>query len=55
MHKILVEEGSKPTIEQQKCLNPIIEVVKKKILNWLDARIIYLIVDSSWVFEIKDE
>ncbi|KAL8133741.1 hypothetical protein AgCh_008979 [Apium graveolens] len=38
MHKILLEEGSKPTVEQQRRLNPIMkEVVKKEILKWLDA------------------
>ncbi|KAL8108518.1 hypothetical protein AgCh_024828 [Apium graveolens] len=41
MHKILLEEGSKPTVEQQHRLNPIMkEVVKKEILKWLDAVII---------------
>ncbi|KAL8155193.1 hypothetical protein AgCh_000537 [Apium graveolens] len=50
MHKILLEEGSKPTVEQQRKLNPIMkEVVKKENLEWLDAGIIYLISDSSWV------
>ena len=37
-HKILLEEGSKPIVEQQRRLNPIMkEVVKKEILKWLDA------------------
>ncbi|KAL8103136.1 hypothetical protein AgCh_027607 [Apium graveolens] len=53
MHKILLEEGSKPTVEQQRQLNPIMkEVVKKKILKWLDAGIIYPISDSSWNVEV---
>ena len=48
MHKILLEEGSKPTVEQQCRLNLIMkEVVKKEILKWLDAGIIYPIYDSS--------
>ena len=50
MHKILLEEGSKPTVEQQRRLNPIMkEVVKKEILKSLVAGIIYPISDSSWV------
>ncbi|WRX14111.1 Reverse transcriptase domain - like 10 [Theobroma cacao] len=50
MHKILLEENHKATIEQQRRLNPIMkEVVKKEIIKWLDARIIYPICDSSWV------
>ena len=54
MHKILLEEGSKPTIEQQRRLNPIMkEVVKKEILKWLDAGIIYPISDSSWVNPVQ--
>ncbi|KAL8155728.1 hypothetical protein AgCh_000943 [Apium graveolens] len=50
MHKILLEEGSKPIVEQHRRLNPIMkEVVKKEILKWLDAGIIYPISDSSSV------
>jgi hypothetical protein len=50
MHKILLEEGHKPSVEAQRRLNPIMkEVVKKEILKWLDAGIIYPISDSSWV------
>lgn len=49
MHKILLE-GEKPTIEQQRRLNPIMkDVIKKEIIKWLDAGIIYSISDSSWV------
>lgn len=50
MHEILLEEGHKSTIKQQRCLNPIInEVVKKEIFKWVDVEIIYPIADSSWV------
>ena len=46
--------SSKPTVEQQHRLNPIMkEVVKKEILKWLDARIIYPISDSSWVSPVQ--
>ncbi|XP_070004172.1 uncharacterized protein [Nicotiana sylvestris] len=38
MHKILMEEGHKPSIEQQRRLNSNIkEVVRKKMIKWLDA------------------
>ncbi|XP_075076180.1 uncharacterized protein LOC107796366 isoform X1 [Nicotiana tabacum] len=50
MHKILLEEGHKPSREHQKRLNPNMkEVVKKEVIKWLDAGIIFLISDSSWV------
>ena len=38
MHKILLEENSKNSIEGQRRLNPIMkEVDKKEIIKWLDA------------------
>ncbi|PIN19344.1 DNA-directed DNA polymerase [Handroanthus impetiginosus] len=44
MHKILLEDDEKPSVESQMRLNPIMkEVVKKEIIKWLDAGIIYLI------------
>ncbi|XP_070002066.1 uncharacterized protein [Nicotiana sylvestris] len=47
MHKILLEEGHKPSKEHQKRLNPNMkEVVKKEVIKWLDARIIFPISDS---------
>ncbi|KAL5542872.1 hypothetical protein UlMin_010582 [Ulmus minor] len=54
MHKILLENGSKNSIEAQRRLNPIMkEVVKKEIIKWLDAGIIYPISDSSWVSPVQ--
>ena len=54
MHKILMEEECKPTIEQQRRLNlNMQEVVKKEIIKLLDVGIIYLILDSSWVSPIQ--
>ena len=54
MHKILLEDNSKNSIEGQRRLSPIMkEVVKKEIIKWLDARIIYLISDSVWVSPIQ--
>ncbi|XP_022869597.1 uncharacterized protein K02A2.6-like [Olea europaea var. sylvestris] len=50
MHKILMEDGSKPSMEGQRRLNPTLEeVVQKKVLKLLDVGIIYPISDSSWV------
>ncbi|CAN6453991.1 unnamed protein product [Victoria cruziana] len=54
MHRIHLEEGSKPTREYQRRLNPALkEVVKKEIIKWLDAGIIYPISDSQWVSPIQ--
>ena len=40
----------KPSIEHRRRLNPPMqEVEKKEIIKWLDAGVIYPIVDSSWV------
>ena len=48
MHKILLEDEHKKSIEHQRRLNPTMkEVVKKKILKWLDAGVIYPISGSS--------
>lgn len=54
MHKILLEEGSTPTKQVQRRLNPLMmEVVKKEIQKLLDAGIIYPISDSKWVSPIQ--
>ncbi|XP_070004853.1 uncharacterized protein [Nicotiana sylvestris] len=50
IHKILLEEGHKPSREHQRRLNPNMkEVVKKEIIKWLDAGIVFPISDSNWV------
>ena len=50
MHKIVLEETSKPTVEHQRRLNPVIkEVVKKEVLKLLNAGFIYAISDSPLV------
>nr|XP_009786564.1 PREDICTED: uncharacterized protein LOC104234659 [Nicotiana sylvestris] len=49
MHKILMEDGHKPSVEQQRRLNPIMkEVVRKEVIKWLDACIVFPISDSKW-------
>ena len=54
MHKILMEDNFKPSIEHQRRLNPNMkEVVRKEVLKWLDAGIIYPISDSQWVSPVQ--
>ncbi|KAH9751080.1 hypothetical protein KPL71_014142 [Citrus sinensis] len=56
MHRILLEEDAKPSIQAQRRLNPLMmEVVKKEILKLLDAGIIYPISDSKWVSLVQVE
>ena len=53
-HKIQLMPDHKPSIENQRRLYPPMqEVMKKEIIKWLDARVIYLIADSSWVCHIQ--
>ena len=53
-HKIQVMPDHKLSIEHQRCLNPPMqEVVKNEIIKWLDAGVIYLIADSSWVCPVQ--
>ena len=50
MHKILLEENARPTVEHQRRLNPVMkEVVRKEVLKWLNDGFIYAISDSPWV------
>ena len=50
MHKILLEDNAKTSIEHQRRLNPVMkELVKKEVLKWLNAGFIYAILDSPWV------
>ena len=50
MHRILLEDGHNPSVEAQRRLNPTMkEVVRKEVLKWLDAGVIYPISDSAWV------
>ncbi|KAK8925800.1 hypothetical protein KSP39_PZI018378 [Platanthera zijinensis] len=54
MHKILLEDSLKGSIEPQRRLSPPMkEVVKKEIIKWLDAGIIYPISDSPWVSPVQ--
>ena len=50
MHKILLEENEKTSIEHQRRLNPVMkEVVRKEILKWLNVGFIYAISNNPWV------
>ena len=50
MHKILLEENAKTSIEHQRRMNPVMkEVVRKEVLKWLNPGFLYAISDSPWV------
>ncbi|XP_071703889.1 uncharacterized protein [Rutidosis leptorrhynchoides] len=50
MHRIVTDPEVKPAHDTQRRLNPNMqEVVKKEVLKWLDAGIIFPISDSQWV------
>ncbi|GJR31330.1 hypothetical protein Tco_1107562 [Tanacetum coccineum] len=52
-HKILMEDDFKPVIQPQRSLNlKVQDVVKNEIVKLLDSRLIYPILDSSWVSPI---
>ena len=54
MHRILLEDGHKPSVEAQRTLNPTMkEVVWKEVLKWLDTWVIYPISDSAWVSPVQ--
>jgi len=53
MHKIHLEEDTKPSREPQRRLNPTMqEVFRGEVIKLLDAGIIYPISDSKWVTPI---
>ncbi|KAM6559706.1 hypothetical protein CsatA_028945 [Cannabis sativa] len=53
MHRILMEDNAKPTIDAQRRLNPPMkEVVRKEVVKWLDAGVAYPISDSKWASPI---
>ena len=50
MHRILLEEGHKPRVQNQRRLNSSMQdVVRKEVIKLLDAGIICAISDSEWV------
>ena len=54
MHRILLEDGHKSSVEAQRRLNPTMkEVVRKEVLKWLDTGVIYPISNSAWVSPVQ--
>ena len=54
MHRILLEDGHKPSVEAHRRLNPTMkEVVRKEVFKWLDTGVIYPISDSAWVSPVQ--
>ena len=50
MHRILLEEGARPSRQLQRRLNPpMMDVMNKEILKLLEVGVIYPISDSNWV------
>ena len=50
MHKILLNDDARTSIEHQRRLNLVMkDDVRKEVLKWLTAGFIYAISDSSWV------
>jgi hypothetical protein len=53
MHKIHLQEDTKPSREPQRRLNPTMqEVFRGEVIKLLDSDIIYTISDSKWVSPI---
>ena len=53
MHKILLNDDANTSVEHQRRLNPVMkDVVRKEVLNWLNAGFFYVISDSPWVSPI---
>ena len=47
MHKIMLNDDAKTSVEHQRRLNPVMkDVVRKEILKWLNSGFIYTISDS---------
>ncbi|XP_038904380.1 uncharacterized protein LOC120090738 [Benincasa hispida] len=54
MHRIRLEDNQKGSIEHQRRLKPTMkEVMKKKIIKWLGAGIIYPIANSKWISPVQ--
>ena len=50
VHKILLEDNAKTSIEHQRRPNPAMkEVFKKEVLKWLNVDFIYAISDNPWM------
>ncbi|XP_075080494.1 uncharacterized protein LOC142165994 [Nicotiana tabacum] len=55
MHKILMEDGHKPSVEQKRHLNPIMkEVLTKEMVKWLDTGIVFLANGEKAIFMVRE-
>ena len=53
IHKILLNDDAKTSVEHQRRLNPVMkDVVRKEVLKWLNAGFIFAISYSPWVSPI---
>ena len=49
MHKILLNDDAKTSVEHQRRLNPVMkDVVRKEVLKWLNVGFIYAISENPW-------
>ncbi|XP_070017689.1 uncharacterized protein [Nicotiana sylvestris] len=54
MHKIILEDDAKTSVEHQRRLNAVVqEAVKIEVIKWLDAGVAYPISDSSWTSPVQ--
>ncbi|XP_062018626.1 uncharacterized protein LOC133735235, partial [Rosa rugosa] len=54
VHRILLEDGAKPTREAQRRLHPpMMKVVQDEVIKLLDCGVIYPISDSKWVSPVQ--
>ena len=54
MHGILLEDNAKPSIEDQRRLNPTLkEVVRKEVIKLLGNGIIFLYLDDLWYLDVS--
>ncbi|XP_049394594.1 uncharacterized protein LOC125858852 [Solanum stenotomum] len=54
MHRIYMEDDHTPSARHQRRLNPLMkEVVRKEVIKWLNARVVYPISDSKWVSPVQ--
>lgn len=54
MNNIKLEEGVSNSMEHQRRLNLVFkEVIKKEVMKWLDAGVVYPLFNSSWVSSVQ--
>ena len=53
IHKILLNEDEKTSVEHQRRMNPVMkDVIRKEVLKWLNAGFIHAISYSPWVIPV---